>query len=153
MARTQRTLVAVTAAAVAILASGASPALAHDDREPANAVDSSPLTAEFIAAGPGEWDLVAESGFVQTSGYSITKQALSAGGDFLFCVTEGGHHRLREADTNGDDFVDTSFRSYLQPGGCELYENIGSYVDGSNNRAEFYVERIETGGGTVSFYD
>jgi hypothetical protein len=68
-----------------------------------------------------------------------------------------GTYELMESDpgSNNDDKVGAVI---LNPGDRYAFRNINRFVDGSNDRAEFYVQRRCTGncpsfGGTVNFYD
>ncbi|MBH5316307.1 hypothetical protein I6N90_00605 [Paenibacillus sp. GSMTC-2017] len=60
---------------------------------------------------------------------------------------------MREYDpgTNADENLGGKD---IPSGGCKVWENIGAYVDGTNNRAEFYVFTASSvGPPTVKFYD
>ncbi|CDQ40823.1 MULTISPECIES: hypothetical protein [Virgibacillus] len=84
------------------------------------------------------WDYVGYSIFFNTTGI-----AESTGGDFKYCLDAGpsGWYKLWEDDPVGDDFVG---ERYLSHGECAIFRNIGGFVDGSNNEAEFYVQKIHS---------
>lgn len=83
----------------------------------------------------GTWDYIGSSIFFNTTGI-----AESTGGDFKYCLTAGpsGWYKLWEDDPVGDDFVGERYLSHDE---CAIFRNIGGYVDGSNNEAEFYVKK------------
>ncbi|MGP4111497.1 hypothetical protein ACTWP5_11330 [Streptomyces sp. 4N509B] len=103
-------------------------------------------------AGPGAWDHVGTKPFINGITYDYTEPVHSAGGDFRACVTTSGYYRLREDDTDLDDLVHYDFE-YFPAGACRDYLSIGGWVDGSNNRAEFYLERNSVGAGSAVYYD
>ncbi|MGM0884594.1 MAG: hypothetical protein ACQEXQ_26600 [Bacillota bacterium] len=106
------------------------------------------VNAEITPMGAGEWDYLGSSTFVNSS--AIAK---SSGGDFLVCLESGpsGYYNLYEYDPdNADDKVGYV---YLYPGACGAFRSIGGFVDGDNQRAEFYVYKAWGGTATVSFYD
>lgn len=105
--------------------------------------------------GPGEWDFLGSSELRLTtiSGYYITDYVRSGGGDFAICLeeaTSAGYFTVKEYDPNNDDDVVRTV--YLAEGYCAILRDIGGYVDGDNNRAEFYVS---AGGilGRIGFWD
>jgi hypothetical protein len=105
--------------------------------------------------GPGEWDYLGSSALQVTGTYNYftTNHVKSGGGDFAICLedaTSAGIFTVMEYDPdNADDKVR---EVYLSEGACSILRDIGGYVDGDNNRAEFYVA---TAGilGTIGFWD
>ncbi|MBH8592445.1 hypothetical protein I8U27_13500 [Paenactinomyces guangxiensis] len=69
----------------------------------------------------------------------------------------GAYYQLREYDPdNGDDIItDPNGYSwfYLYPGDEIVYRGISSAVDGSNNKAEFYVMESFSGSARVNYWD
>ncbi len=105
--------------------------------------------------GPGEWDYLGSRALQVTNipNQFSTGYVESGGGDFAICLedsTSAGIFRVMEYDPgNADEEVR---EVYLSEGACSILRDIGGYVDGDNNRAEFYVT---TGGilGTIGFWD
>ncbi|AEI41011.1 hypothetical protein [Paenibacillus mucilaginosus] len=105
--------------------------------------------SQAAPAGAGEWDYVGSSTFTYSSAV-----AKSAGGDFLVCLESGpsGYYNLYEDDPDGNADERVGY-VYLYAGACGAFRSIGGFVDGDNNRAEFYVYKAFGGTATVSFYD
>ncbi|WP_437978308.1 hypothetical protein WMF11_17825 [Sorangium sp. So ce295] len=106
------------------------------------------MTSSTASAGSGEWDYVGSSSFSYTS--AVVK---SAGGDFMICLESGpsGYYSLYEDDSsNADEYVGYV---YLRPGACGAFRGIGGFVDGDNDRAEFYVYKSFGGSATMTFWD
>lgn len=119
------------------------------------------LTVSMFAAGPAAagpgWDRAGKSDMVKNKTgdpYRSAKPGLSAGGNFMVCF--GGSvgkssFKLYEADTgNADDYVGTYGANAK---GCIVANKIGKYVDGSNNRAEFYVTTKYSGSSYAEYWD
>jgi hypothetical protein len=82
----------------------------------------------------------------------------SAGGNFLLEFREVNNsfvEQLLEYDGigNKDEQVKTPYRIDAYPNGYTqiTYNNIGGFVDGSNNEAEFYIASYDAGPGQASF--
>jgi hypothetical protein len=102
-------------------------------------------------AGAGEWDYLGHSGWVSRT----TSIVESGGGNFMFCV-EGYNndtlYHLYEYDPdNADDYVGF-FDAELDPDKCTSAWNIDNFVDGTNDKAEFYV-KANDGNFKVHWYD
>ncbi|MFC7898457.1 hypothetical protein [Streptomyces sp. NPDC057381] len=104
----------------------------------------------------GGWDYVGTSEFHRNpypyQQYS-SKPKKSTGGNFLTCITtantKSAMYQLWEADPGRNDNVAT----YVGGAGCLAWKNIGKYVDGSNNRAEFYIRTDDYAAMRVKSYD
>jgi hypothetical protein len=106
--------------------------------------------------GAGEWDYKGERSTVSLDDPSSSYRVESGGGDFMFQIESspvgGADYYLYEYDPNSED-------EYV--GWCHLYpddlacvaEDIGNYVDGSNNRAEFYLREEFSGSARVDYWD
>jgi hypothetical protein len=107
------------------------------------------------SASPG-WDFVGTSGFtyVGNQGAWVSSPAPSKGGNFRICMVTGSttkqSYHLHEEDPNGGDEVGAASRT---GSGCIDWYNIGRYVDGSNQRAEFYVFTGDSKVQSVAYYD
>ncbi|TDC15536.1 hypothetical protein E1265_26545 [Streptomyces sp. 8K308] len=109
--------------------------------------------------GPGEWDHVGTSRF-HDSGEDTTRYhsgiGRSAGGDFRACVYTASStftaYYLWEDDPDGnaDEPVEGRSSDDLP---CLVFRDIGRYVDGSNNRAEFYIRTPDHNAMRVEWYD
>ncbi|MFB5661922.1 hypothetical protein [Alteribacillus sp. HJP-4] len=117
-----------------------------------------PLTvsAEVRPTGAGEWDYVGSSDFKNRDvdlGLWFTNYVHSGGGNFMACVdpTKRQHsYALWEYDPSASKKV----AAKTSNGGCLTFNNIGSYVDGANNKAEFMLSTTNPeGGGGVTFWD
>ncbi|MFD0167699.1 hypothetical protein ACFVJH_26685 [Streptomyces decoyicus] len=120
------------------------------------------FSSVLIAAGASPasassgWDYVGASDFsyrdVDLHEW-FTKYHLSAGGDFMVCVTrtpEAHDYSLWEYDASASKRVATRTTSH----GCLTFKNIGKLVDGDNHRAEFMISTTNPEGtATVAFYD
>lgn len=90
-----------------------------------------------VFAGPGEWDNLGTYTYIYSS-----KPVHSGGGDFRVCLSSSVNFsttlHLYEDDPgdNADEYVGAN---YFSPGECYTFSSIGKYVDGTNNKAEFYV--------------
>lgn len=86
---------------------------------------------------------------VQTTYWFSNHYFYSGGGDFQVCVA---HHNdswthgytLWEQDSSDMKRVATK---YGQQGDCFIFRDIGAYVDGDNNKAEFRVSTDDPEGG------
>jgi hypothetical protein len=112
----------------------------------------------FFAITPttlaGVWDYQGSDEFTNQS--AIFK---SGGGDFKICLnddnTEGPYRLMEEDPFNPDDWVpaEVHFPQDFDSWNCFDYKDIGEYVDGSDNQAEFYLEKYSGGNSTVHAYD
>lgn len=109
------------------------------------------------ATASGGWDDAGSSSFKyrDTSLHLwFTGYVKSTGGNFRACVdpTDRAHeYALWEHDTSVSKKVSSSRSS---SGGCLTFKSIGDYVDGDNNRAEFFLSTTDPeGGGGVVFFD
>jgi hypothetical protein len=103
------------------------------------------LPVSLVSAGAGEWDPVGSDHLTYrgtSNGTDIygTDSVNSGGGDFKVCISSGSpsnYYTLVEYDpSNADDIVSAK---WISSGGCAVWSSIGGYVDGDNNKAEFYV--------------
>ncbi|WP_327311972.1 hypothetical protein [Streptomyces sp. NBC_01235] len=114
------------------------------------------MSAQPSVAGSG-WDYVGTSQFrdPEVDEYTdyVAGPRKSAGGNFLTCITtsatEESNYSLYEKDPGNDDYVAT----YWGGAGCLEWKNISRFVDGKNNRAEFYVVTGGESAVRVKFYD
>ncbi|WP_238189453.1 hypothetical protein [Paenibacillus sp. L3-i20] len=113
------------------------------------------VAVPFSTASTDGWQKVGEGTMAYQGGVtykSITVE--SKGDDFRVCSDKGGAYTLREYDpgTNADE--NAGQKTIPSGGGCKTWENIGSFVDGTNNRAEFYVLTASSSGPPyVKLYD
>lgn len=104
-----------------------------------------------VFAGAGEWDYLGTQTYIYSS-----KPVYSGGGDFKVCLSSNMNISLSlhlyedDAGDNPDEYVGSN---YFSPGECHVFSNIGKYVDGDNNKAEFYVSDYTGKYITVTFYD
>ncbi|WP_079527890.1 hypothetical protein [Halobacillus hunanensis] len=91
-----------------------------------------PFSSAFASGG---WDYVGHSTFREYTGV-----AESTGGDFMFVLNAGpsGWYHLWEDDPAVNDYVG---KKYLSHGESAIFRNIGGFVDGSNDEAEFFVKK------------
>ncbi|MEU6196387.1 hypothetical protein [Streptomyces sp. NPDC047061] len=112
-----------------------------------------------LFGGPAQassgWDYIGVTEFPRNSSDYIrtTGNALSTGGDLEACITTASTkshaYDLWEYDpNNADDFVDA-----VNGSGCWIFRDIGKYVDGDNNRAEFYIGTYDDDALRVYWYD
>lgn len=90
-------------------------------------------------AGAGEWDDLGTHGVFYNSMYR-TKAVKSAGGAFKACIYTSStnpddFYDLMESDKGHDDKLVASVRG----AGCYTFRNIDAFVDGDNDRAEFFI--------------
>ncbi|WP_052850167.1 hypothetical protein [Streptomyces avicenniae] len=109
-------------------------------------------------AAPGEWDYLGSRNFWWSSagGHYRTDHVNSGGGDFQICVAASSNTRqgyvLREYDPDSaDEYVGPTI--FLASGDCVVYRGIGGYVDGTNNRAEFYFSTLSSLANSASYWD
>lgn len=113
------------------------------------AVTATVLAAPSATAGPGEWDFLGQYALYESSqpGVYRTLTAKSGGGDLRVCLLDGpswtARYSLWEYDPNNAD--DHVMDFYLDEGRCVVFRSIGGYVDGDNNRAEFYIRATVRG--------
>ncbi|MGI5353368.1 hypothetical protein ACQEU8_35070 [Streptomyces sp. CA-250714] len=121
------------------------------------------MQAPASAAPPpdqGEWKDLGEHNFYTGTGslyYPWRAATISSdGGDFRFCIRTStsehlGLHQLREEDADGSSErvknVDAG------PDGCATVPNLDSFVDGDDNRAEFYIRTNLSRAIAVHYYD
>lgn len=114
---------------------------------------SSAQAAHAAAAGPGEWDDLGSHDVFYRSMYR-TDAVKSAGGDFKACITttttENEAYHLREGD---GDPQHTQRVATVYGAGCWIFRDIGSYVDGDNNRAEFFIGTTDGSMLRVHYWD
>lgn len=101
------------------------------------------------AASAASWNYVGSSEFKVW----VSKPKKSAGGNFLTCITTSSttkeFYTLKEADADHDNDLVGEFEG----GGCIKWKDIGGAVDGSNHRAEFYIETTDAEALRVKSYD
>ncbi|MBM7554563.1 hypothetical protein [Thalassobacillus pellis] len=108
------------------------------------------------AAGNGSWDYVTTEPFELKDGYLwVTKKVSSTGGDFMIKSNCNFYTEVQlweyDPGSENDDLVDTRSFGY---GDEEIFRDINSFVDGSNDKAEFFVVRYDDyNDGKVKFYD
>ncbi|MFJ9188575.1 hypothetical protein ACIRQO_36690 [Streptomyces anulatus] len=109
-------------------------------------------------ASPG-WDYVGTSEFYRDHGTTIpwykSKPKKSTGGDFRTCITSASTRNqtyiLVEADPGGNN--NDQVGAWTGAAGCLVWRDIGEYVDGSNRRAEFYINTEDVDAMRVKSYD
>jgi hypothetical protein len=95
--------------------------------------------AQSAPAGGSNWDDLGTKGVYYQSQYR-TKTVNSAGGDFKACITtsatttETYHLYEEDADVHNPKPVTS-----VDGASCWVFRDIGAYVDGGNDRAEFYI--------------
>lgn len=110
-----------------------------------------PFSAQARTAGAGEWDKLGTYTYIYSS-----NPVYSGGGDFRVCLSSKSNFSVTlhlyedDAGDNQDDYVGAN---YFSPGECYNFNNIGKYVDGDNNKAEFFVFDYSGKYVTVTFYD
>ncbi|WP_191875691.1 hypothetical protein [Streptomyces filipinensis] len=112
----------------------------------------------LISGGPAQassgWDYMGATDFYDGGGGRYyTADVYSTGGDIKICIntaaTKNYVYDLWEHDsTNSDEFV-----TAVTGGGCRTISNIGSYVDGDNGKAEFYVFTYDSSAMSVKWWD
>ncbi|MBH5318258.1 hypothetical protein I6N90_10600 [Paenibacillus sp. GSMTC-2017] len=102
----------------------------------AESAESAELVEAEVVLSPPGWQQIGRSLLYRSGGYFRNEVVYSTGGDLKVCSTRYGNFTLMEYDpgTNRDEVVSSKWIS-----GCEIWEDIGRFVDGDNNRAEFYV--------------
>ncbi|SDW31472.1 hypothetical protein SAMN05444487_102231 [Marininema mesophilum] len=96
------------------------------------------------------WDYIGSSTFTDQS--SVAK---SSGGSFKFTFKSAstavnGTYWLWEEDPDGFQYVG---KVTVKDGGGGEFYNVGGFVDGSNNRAEFVLTKDNSQQTTVNFYN
>ncbi|MBP1081874.1 MULTISPECIES: hypothetical protein [Bacillus] len=109
-------------------------------------------------AAAGEWDLLGGDRFSDESDIWP-----SGGGDYKICLSsesKPGYYQLFEEDPyNPDDQVKTGvyFKTAgsndFDSNGCHVYKDIGGFVDGTDDQAEFYLKKYSSGESFAWFYD
>lgn len=125
-------------------------------------VPSAAFASSMETLGSGEWDYIGYDYFRTQS-----KNFYSGGGDFMICLDSSspkGNYYLFEEDPYARDdkvagvyFNGGSGDNFYKVGNlphCHIFRDIGGFVDGTNDRAEFYVSRsTDTGEALVGAYD
>jgi hypothetical protein len=108
------------------------------------------LTCAFVFPSgkihAGTWDYLGQ--------YDMKTYVYSTGGDFMACTSHRETITLREYDPdNADDIVNSQYPVWnpTYGGWCSIWRGISNYVDGSNDRAEFYVTGYQST--WVKYYD
>lgn len=160
-------MIAAVAALTLTVAIPISSVMAEDSTAEVRQVDKSAVGAPNVTIirangevispmAAGEWDYLGQRSTV--SSQNPTNYVHSGGGDFKFQVASGpsggAWYQLREYDpgSNADELV-TGYEYLLYPGDTLIYRGIGSYVDGDNKKAEFYVYESFSGSGSVKYWD
>lgn len=95
--------------------------------------------AQAAPAGGGSWDDLGSRSVYYQSHYR-TKPVKSAGGDFRACITTSSttkeFYHLYEED---GEVYNPKLVTSVEGAGCWVFRDIGDYVDGDNDRAEFYI--------------
>ncbi|MFT9850089.1 hypothetical protein [Aneurinibacillus sp. REN35] len=111
------------------------------------------------ALGAGSWDYVGSDVFTKES-----RVFKSGGGDFKICISKDsrpGTYWLNEDDPIEDDWVLPPLQYYgggfpngdFDSKGCYVYRDIGGFVDGRDNQAEFKLTKDTRGNSTVRAWD
>lgn len=123
-------------------------------------VTTTVISATGKHALAGSWDYKGSDVFTKES--RIFK---SGGGSFKICISKNspaGTYWLVEEDSfNPDDWVLPPLTYYgggfpsgdFNKYGCYVYKNIGGFVDGRDNQAEFKVTKKTRGNATVRAWD
>jgi hypothetical protein len=118
------------------------------------------LAASFLFSSPpaqasSGWDYIGYTKFPVSAKeeYEQSGRILSTGGDLMACISTGSTKKyaydLWEYDvSSGDEFVGA-----VSGNGCWIWRDIGKYVDGDNNRAEFYIGTFDWDAVGVQWYD
>jgi hypothetical protein len=99
------------------------------------------LTQSALAApaGRGSWDDLGSKNAYYFSEYR-TKTVQSSGGDFKACITSSttgnATYGLYEEDAES---LNSKLVTTVNKASCWVFRDIGAYVDGDNDRAEFYI--------------
>ncbi|MBB3077981.1 hypothetical protein [Streptomyces violarus] len=90
-------------------------------------------------AGGGSWDDLGTKNVYYFSEYR-TKTVQSSGGDFKACITSStssnATYGLYEEDAES---LNSKLVTTVNKASCWVFRDIGAYVDGDNDRAEFYI--------------
>ncbi|MER8159950.1 hypothetical protein [Streptomyces sp. NPDC094472] len=102
------------------------------------------LAASPAVASPG-WDFLYGTTFGPTDGgkYRSLKVGVSHGGNFATCLNTSDDDNLQgyslyEQDASGNPDEHVGYQT-MAGDHCLYWYDIGKYVDGDNDRAEFYV--------------
>jgi hypothetical protein len=118
-----------------------------------------PLLAPTPASAGSGWDFAGRGKFVVygTNGsYWTQPYGLSAGTNFLTCINTKTNipenYYLHEYDegNNADESVDVQTQT---GSGCLEWKGISDYVDGANDRAEFYIFTYDSQATSVDYFD
>jgi hypothetical protein len=94
----------------------------------------------------GTWDYLGQ--------YNMSTYVYSTGGDFMACTSHRETVHLWEHDPdNPHDHVGSRYPVWnpTYGGWCSIWRGISGYVDGDNDRAEFYITGYQST--WVKFYD
>ncbi|MDQ1013596.1 hypothetical protein [Streptomyces afghaniensis] len=111
------------------------------------------LFATTPAQASAGWDYVGTKNFypVENDWYQ-TGEIKSTGGDVKACITTASssyyYYDLQEMDGAQWDLVDS-----VRGAGCWTWRDIGRWVDGSNNRAEFVIVTNDFNAKRVKWWD
>ncbi|MGR4851271.1 hypothetical protein ACWKT3_35640 [Streptomyces violaceus] len=96
-------------------------------------------SAQAAPAGGGGWDDLGTKGVYYQSEYR-TKTVRSGGGDFKACITTSATtnetYNLYEEDAESSN---AKLVTSVDKASCWVFRDLGAYVDGGNDRAEFYI--------------
>ncbi|MGG3574082.1 hypothetical protein ABES80_16625 [Bacillus gobiensis] len=119
-------------------------------------VPSSTFASSTFAAG--EWDYLGSDVFTNQS-----KNFKSGGGDFAICLSadsKSSYYQLFEEDPfNPDDkvgsglYFKTAGSNDFDAEGCHIFRDIGGFVDGTDDQAEFYLAKYSSGNSSVRAWD
>jgi hypothetical protein len=152
--RPRTRLATLALAGAALIVTATSPAMA------AETGGNSSSDRVISPDGAGEWDYLGSDDFTWQS-----RNFESGGGDFMICLSSDsphGDYQLWEEDPfNSDDPVRLNdgllnhliFPDDFDSSGCYAFRGISNYVDGANDKAEFYVAGWMGGVATVYAYD
>ncbi|MET8472480.1 hypothetical protein ABZY90_19165 [Streptomyces sp. NPDC006422] len=105
------------------------------------------------AAAAAGWTDLGTKGVYYQSEYR-THVVHSGGGSFKACITTSSSQKdtyhLYEQDA---EKYDAKLVADVNSGGCWTFNNLDDYVDGDNNRAEFYIGTDDPGMKRVHYYD
>ncbi|MFC9601549.1 hypothetical protein ACFTQL_27775 [Peribacillus butanolivorans] len=119
---------------------------------------SPPTSKMLLPYASGGWDHVGTSKIDRWNEIGwLSGYAYSTGGDFLVCVEPANNwkmtYTLWEYDSPSYS-KKVGTRTYTGVGCLAPFRGIGAYVDGSNNKAEFFISTTDPEGtGVATFWD